>query len=56
MRMFLKSASSPIYIWGLELVLLRVGDSHNSLHHGLIELVLRHVLKLDLLDPLLESA
>ena len=55
-RMFLKSASSPIYIWGLELVLLHVGDGYNILHHGLIELVLRHKLKLDLLDPVLESA
>ena len=40
----------------LELVLLRTGDGHNPLHPGLVELVLRHVLKLDLLDLLLESA
>ena len=39
-----------------ELVLLCAGDGHNPLHHGLVELVLRHKLKLNLLDPLLESA
>ena len=40
----------------LELVLLCAGDSYNSLHHSLVELVLRHELKLPLLDLLLVSA
>ena len=40
----------------LELVLLRTGDGHYPLHLGLVELVLRHELKLELLDLLLESA